>query len=139
MRRSPQKPLGEAAIREMVRLTRLHAHPSQIAQRLDCTTSTIVDTRHSIRARGLETVIAERRRMKCRETVFKEITIQPADGRPCTYDTVQAETARALRPRHAQGEVNSPEWWRSCDEAFRAAMRRAILDYVAERDQRRAG
>ena len=138
MRRSPQGPLGEAAIRELVRLTKLHAHPSQIAERLDCTTSTIVDTRHSIAARGLETVLAERRGMKCRETVFREITIQPSDGRPCTYDTIQAETARALRPRHVEGPICSPEWWKSCDDAFGAAMRLAIHEYAAERNAIRA-
>jgi hypothetical protein len=60
-------------------------------------------------------------------------------GRAVTYDSVQYATERALRPRHASGEVGSPEWWRSCDDAFQAAMRRAILDYAAERDQRRVG
>lgn len=60
-------------------------------------------------------------------------------GRAVTYDSLQYATERALRPPHASGEVGSPEWWRSCDEAFRASMRRAILEYAAERDQRRAG
>ena len=139
MKRSPQKPLGEAAVREIDRLTKLGVYLSQIAERLDCNTSTVVDTRNYIAGRGLEVVCAERRAMDCRETVFREITIQPAKGRPCTYDTVQAETARALRPSHVEGSVGSPEWWRSCDEAFRAAMRRSILDYAVERDQLRAG
>ena len=59
-------------------------------------------------------------------------------SRAVTYDSIQYATERALRPPHVSGEVGSPEWWRSCDDAFRAAMRRAIHEYAAERDHRRA-
>jgi hypothetical protein len=137
MRRSPSKPLGEEAVREVNRLNRAGYRLAQIAERLGCPERTIGNTRDMIRSRGLEAVCAERRNMDCAVTVFKEVTLAPSN-RPTSYDRIQDDTTRALRPRHARGEVGSPEWCKSCDDAFQAAMRRAILDYAAERDQRRA-
>jgi hypothetical protein len=59
-------------------------------------------------------------------------------GKAVTYDSIQYATERALRPRHTSGEVGSPEWWRSCDDAFRHAMIEALWQYKAERDARKA-
>lgn len=45
---------------------------------------------------------------------------------------------RALRPSHVIGNYCSPEWYASCDLAFREAMERALWAYKAERDGRAA-
>jgi hypothetical protein len=132
MKTSPKRPLSGEALRELDRLDRAGFHTAQIAFRLDCVESAVIEARKLIERYGLEGVCAIRARMTCRATVFREIAEKPSPRyHPPSHG---GEYNRWIRPLHTIGEVASPEWFKSCDDAFQSAMVKALLEAKAERE-----
>jgi hypothetical protein len=111
-----------------------------ISAHMNRDTSTIQNAYRGVLSRGVSSEM--RQDIEDILEVALELQAGPPDERK--WDEIEVPRggqlrykSHELRPVHAIGETASPEWFQSCDEAYRSAMIAALWQAKAERDAAR--